>query len=193
MPYVPSCYPRNKATLFSAPLKALKTPSFSLGLLPPKGKSSRDSSDNARHTASYKSHVYYLLTPFALSFTARFLLYVLVFSFLVTHAYAQPTSSHSSFDVCALNANRLVSPAKLACVGPLLASLLPRFFALSEMKTTSSVAPNLPVNRGKYELFEEKGIQCASSQRGKWGVILGIHRDVQIITRVPLAQESLKG
>ncbi|KAF8230895.1 hypothetical protein L208DRAFT_1279621, partial [Tricholoma matsutake] len=45
-----------------------------------------------------------------------------------------------------------------------------------------------------YEIFEEKAVPCAApSHLAKWEIILGVQKDLQIVARVPLNQESLKG
>ena len=105
---------------------------------------------------------------------------------------AMPTFAQSELTVCALNANGLMSPVKLAIISPLLMKLAPLFFALSETKTRTNAASNLQVSN--YEVFEEKAVPCASpSTLAKWGIILGVRKDVQIVARVPLNLEPLKG
>ncbi|KAF8219357.1 hypothetical protein L208DRAFT_1067152, partial [Tricholoma matsutake] len=103
-----------------------------------------------------------------------------------------PTFAQSELMVCALNANGLMSPVKLAIIGPLLMKLAPHFFALSETKTQTNAASNLQISN--YEVFEEKAVPCASpSTLAKWGIILGVQKDIQIVARVPLKLEPLKG
>ena len=85
-----------------------------------------------------------------------------------------------------------MSPVKLAFIGPLLMKLTPHFFALSETKTRMNAASNLPIHN--YEIFEEKAVPCAApSHLSKWGNILGVHKDLQIVAHVPLSHEPLKG
>ncbi|KAF8239704.1 hypothetical protein L208DRAFT_1236603 [Tricholoma matsutake] len=105
---------------------------------------------------------------------------------------AMPTFAQSELMVCALNANGLMSPVKLAIIGPLLMKLAPHFFALSETKTRTNAASNLQISN--YEVFEEKAVPCAlPSTLAKWGIILGVWKDIQIVARVPLKLEPLKG
>ncbi|KAF8239199.1 hypothetical protein L208DRAFT_1238588, partial [Tricholoma matsutake] len=79
----------------------------------------------------------------------------------------------SELSVCALNANGLMNPVKLAFISPLLIKLAPHFFALSETKTQTNAAFNLQISG--YEIFEEKAVPCtAPSHLAKWGVILGV-------------------
>ncbi|KAF8225752.1 hypothetical protein L208DRAFT_1305019 [Tricholoma matsutake] len=105
---------------------------------------------------------------------------------------AMPTFAQSELMVCALNANGLMSSVKLAFIGLLLMMLAPHFFALSETKTQTNAASNLQISN--YEVFEEKAVPCASpSTLAKWGIILGVWKDIQIVARVPLNLKPLKG
>ncbi|KAF8228659.1 hypothetical protein L208DRAFT_1290257 [Tricholoma matsutake] len=91
-----------------------------------------------------------------------------------------------------LNTNGLMSPVKLAFIGPLLMKLSPHVFALSETKTQTNAATNLPSHN--YEIFEEKAVPCAApSHLAKWGIILGVCNDLQIVARVPLNHKPLMG
>ena len=83
----------------------------------------------------------------------------LVLLLCVNTTMAMPTFVQSELMVCALNANGLMSPVKLAIISPLLMKLAPLFFALSETKTWTNTASNLQVSN--YEVFEEKAVPCA--------------------------------
>ncbi|KAF8236833.1 hypothetical protein L208DRAFT_1250334 [Tricholoma matsutake] len=105
---------------------------------------------------------------------------------------AMPTFTQSELTVCALNANGLMSPVKLVFIGLLLMKLAPHFFALSETKTWTNAASNLQISN--YEVFEEKAVPCTlPSTLAKWGIILGVWKDIQIVAHVPLKLEPLKG
>ncbi|KAF8223681.1 hypothetical protein L208DRAFT_1315649 [Tricholoma matsutake] len=105
---------------------------------------------------------------------------------------AMPTFVQSELLVCALNANGLMSLVKLVFIGPLLMKLAPHFFALSEMKTQTNTASNLPISN--YEVFEEKAVPCtAPSPLAKWRIILGVQKDLQIAAHIPLDHKPLKG
>ncbi|KAG6898706.1 hypothetical protein C0993_004964 [Termitomyces sp. T159_Od127] len=125
-----------------------------------------------------------------ITFILRVLIYILLFSLLVTSAHAHP-ASQSHISLCAFNVNSLVSPVKLALIGPMIAKLSPHIFTLLETKTRSNVGHKLPIN--DYEILEENGVSCASSQRGKWGLVLGIRKDIQIVSRIPISHPSLDG
>ncbi|KAF8223634.1 hypothetical protein L208DRAFT_1315739 [Tricholoma matsutake] len=122
----------------------------------------------------------------------HYLLFFLLLSLLINSTVAMPTYAQSELSVCALNTNGLMSPVKLAFVGPLLMKIAPHFFALSETKTWTKAASNLPISN--YEVFEEKAVPCtAPSHLAKWGIILGVQKDLQIVACVPLNHEPLKG
>ncbi|KAF8237619.1 hypothetical protein L208DRAFT_1246295, partial [Tricholoma matsutake] len=111
---------------------------------------------------------------------------------LVNTTVALPTHAQSELSVCALNTNGLMSPVKLAFIGPLLMKLSPHVFALSETKTQTNAAANLLIHN--YEIFEEKAVPCtAPSHLAKWGIILGVCKDLQIVARVPLNHKPLMG
>jgi len=94
--------------------------------------------------------------------------------------------------VCELNTNGLMSPVKLAFIGPLLMKLSPHIFALSGTKTQTNAAANLLIHN--YEIFEKKAVPCAAPLLlAKWEIILGVHKDLQIVAHVPLNHKSLIG
>jgi hypothetical protein len=116
----------------------------------------------------------------------------LVLLLFVNTTMAMPTFAQSELSVCALNANGLMSPVMLAIISPLLMKLAPHFFALSETKTRTNAASNPQISN--YEVFEKKAIPCAApSCLAKWGIILDVQKDLQIVARVPLNHELLKG
>jgi len=125
-------------------------------------------------------------------FRIRVLITLLVLLLFVNTTMAMPTFAQSELTVCALNANGLMSPVKLALIGPLLMKLAPHFFALSETKTRTNAVSNLQISN--YEVFEEKAVPCAApSTLAKWGIILGVRKDIQIVARIPLNLEPLEG
>ncbi|KAH0586175.1 hypothetical protein H2248_007437 [Termitomyces sp. 'cryptogamus'] len=130
----------------------------------------------------------------SLAFTPSFLsctiLFILMFSLLFSCAMAQPVFAQSQISVCALNANGLMNPVKLAYVGQMIAKLAPLFFAISETKTRSNAGTKLPISN--YEIFEENGVPC-SMHRGKWGIVLGVRKDVQIVSQIQLLHPTFRG
>ncbi|KAF8226584.1 hypothetical protein L208DRAFT_1301176 [Tricholoma matsutake] len=109
----------------------------------------------------------------------------------VNATVVMPTFAQSELSVCALNANGLMSPVKLAFIAPLLMKLAPHFFALSETKTQMNAASNLHISN--YEVFEEKAVPCVASHLVKWGIILGVQKDLQIVAHVPLNHAPIIG
>lgn len=93
-------------------------------------------------------------------FQIRVLITLLVLLLFVNTTMAMPTFAQSELTVCALNANGLMSPVKLALIGPLLMKLAPHFFALSKTKTHINAVSNLQISN--YEVFEEKAVLCAA-------------------------------
>jgi hypothetical protein len=91
--------------------------------------------------------------PYPLSCTLNFhcqirvLITFLILLLFVNTTMAMPTFAQSELMVCALNTNGLMSPVKLALIGPLLMKLAPHFFALSETKTWTNAVSNLQISK----------------------------------------------
>jgi hypothetical protein len=58
------------------------------------------------------------------------------------------------------------------------------------MKTYDKVGKNLPTH--DYNFFEETGVKMDNHHLYKWGVIVGIRKDIQVAQRVNVPS-SLKG
>ncbi|KAF8220406.1 hypothetical protein L208DRAFT_1333916, partial [Tricholoma matsutake] len=100
--------------------------------------------------------------------------------------------AQSKLSVCTLNANGVMSPVKLAIISPLIMKLAPHFFVLAEMKTQTNTVSNLQISN--YEVFEAKAVPCtAPSCLAKWGIILDVQKDLQIVAHVALNHKPLKG
>ncbi|KAF8227565.1 hypothetical protein L208DRAFT_1296155 [Tricholoma matsutake] len=128
------------------------------------------------------------VSPLSIEF--HYLLLFLVLLLLVNTTVALPTLVQSELSICVLNTNGLMSPVKLALIGPLLMKLSPHIFTLLETKTQTNAAANLLIHN--YEIFEEKAVPCAApSHLAKWGIILVVHKDLQIVTHVPLNHKPL--
>ncbi|KAJ7816163.1 hypothetical protein B0H14DRAFT_3744213 [Mycena olivaceomarginata] len=67
----------------------------------------------------------------------------------------------------------------------------PHAFVLSESKTNSKTGPNLP--NGDYNIFEEPGVQSDNFHTYKWGVAVGIRKNIQSAQRVAITTASLRG
>ncbi|KAF5380096.1 hypothetical protein D9615_006221 [Tricholomella constricta] len=125
------------------------------------------------------------------TFLCRVLILLLLFSFAVNVTMAMPVPAQTSVSMLALNANGLVSPVKLTNIGALIMKVLPHIFVISETKTRSNAGSQLQVSN--YEIFDENGVQCAASNRGKWGIVLGVRKDIQVVSRIPIIYDALRG
>lgn len=100
--------------------------------------------------------------------------------------------STSHCTVYALNANGMVNPVKIAQFNSVIKTRNPHAFVITEPKTNSKLSNDLPHN--EYEIFEEPGQKADNHHIFKWGVIVGLRKeDVQIMQRVQISQNSLKG
>ena len=109
----------------------------------------------------------------------------------VAEAVTPSPSASSTLSVYALNTNGLVNPVKLQNVNSAIRSWSPHVFVIGETKTKSKLSTSLPSD--DYHIFEEPGQQGESHHPVKWGIIIGVHRDIQVAQRVEVLQSSLKG
>ena len=106
----------------------------------------------------------------------------------VTHALPPPTSTLSIY---ALNANGLVQPVKQNSINTVITARNPQAFVVGETKTKSKLSNSLPYT--EYDIYEESGEQDESHHPVKWGIIVGIRKDIQIAQRLDIVHRSLKG
>ncbi|TFY51956.1 hypothetical protein EVJ58_g10282 [Rhodofomes roseus] len=66
---------------------------------------------------------------------------------------------------------------KVQSISTLITTRQPHVFTVQETKSTQPVAPRLKL-RG-YRLYESPGVKLTSGKGGKWGVIVGVRRDLQ--------------
>lgn len=105
---------------------------------------------------------------------------------------ATPPASTSTLSIYALNANGLVKPVKLNHVNAVIKARSPQAFVIGETKTKSKLTKSLPCS--DYEIYEEEGLPAENHHIFKWGLVLGIRKNsVQIVQRLQIAQQSLKG
>jgi hypothetical protein len=67
----------------------------------------------------------------------------------------------------------------------------PQAFVISETKTNSKLSKSLPST--DYEIYEEEGICAENHHIFKWGIAVGIRKDLQVTQRLQITQQSLKG
>ena len=106
-------------------------------------------------------------------------------------AYTQTTTATTSFTMYAFNGNGMIGTVKLQQFSDAVRSRQPHAFVISETKTNSKLRNSLP--HLEYEIFEEAAEPSNNFHTFKWGMILGIRKDVQILQRVTTTQLSLKG
>ncbi len=106
----------------------------------------------------------------------------------VAEAMSPPTST---FSIYALNANGLVQPIKLNHINEAINARKPHVFVIGETKTQSKLSKSLPYL--DYDIYEEPGERCDGHHIFKWGIVMGIRKDVQVVQRMILKQESFKG
>ncbi|KAJ7220470.1 hypothetical protein GGX14DRAFT_388904 [Mycena pura] len=121
--------------------------------------------------------------------TALYLVLIIVCSSLIQVANA--TTPRSVFTMFSLNANGLVHTNKMAHINTAINARKPHAFILNESKTNSKIAKNLPGS--DYEILEEAGVKMTNHHLYKWGVVLGVRKDVQLIQRLTDLDAALKG
>ena len=84
----------------------------------------------------------------------------------------------STLSIFALNANGMVHPRKIAHINNAINTRWPHLFVISEMKTNSRMGNKLPIS--DYNIFEETGVKTDNHHLYKWGVMVGIRKDLQI-------------
>ena len=110
--------------------------------------------------------------------------FLLAFSLLVWFlSLIQPTSAMSfwasTLSVYALNANGLVHPGKIAHINSVIKVRRPHLFVISKTKTNSKMGGKLL--RDDYNIFEETGVKTKNHHLYKWGIMVGVHKDLQIL------------
>ena len=133
--------------------------------------------------------------PFCRSNTANesnpkfFLIIVLLLmtlSMLQTAQAVMPPPSTATLSIYALNANGLVQPVKMNHINKVIKASRPHVFVLGETKTKSKLSKSLPYT--DYDIYEEPG-ECAENHHiFKWGIVVGIWKDLQVVQRLEIKQ-----
>jgi hypothetical protein len=147
-------------------------------------KCHRDSRPLCRFTRTYKC------SP---DFNILLLLgmFVLAVSMSCTVSAYVPPSATSSFTIYGLNANGMVQPVKVSHFNTVIGARRPHIFVVNETKTKSKLGGSLPFS--DYDIYEEPG-ECAEGHHiFKWGVIVGVRKDIQVAQRLEITQRALKG
>ncbi|KAJ7368522.1 hypothetical protein DFH08DRAFT_947426 [Mycena albidolilacea] len=128
-------------------------------------------------------HAMYSRCPNMLFFLAAFTILASVLQVVATISVP--------FSIYALNSNSLMDSVKLHHINIAINAHNPHAFVLSESKTNSKTGPNLP--NSDYNIFEEPGVQSDNFHTYKWGVAVGIRKNLQIAQRVTINTTSLHG
>jgi hypothetical protein len=99
--------------------------------------------------------------------------------------------ANSGFSIYALNMNGLGGPGKISHVNSVISQRAPHAFVITETKTNEKLSSKLPSL--KYNIFEEEAVPQSHGKGHKWGVAVGVRKDIQISQRVPITKSSLKG
>src|SRR6202453_4353367 len=125
-----------------------------------------------------------------LSSNLSFLCFMICLLSLIQTASAM--SFHAStLLVYALNANGLVHPGKIAHINSAIGARCPHLFVISETKTNSKMGGKLP--RDDYNIFEETGVKTNNHHLYKWGIVVGVRKDLQISQQIILSHPALTG
>ena len=151
--------------------------------------------DNLRDLGEYRrSHTFSCRSPRANLCPKSFLilaLLVITMSILQTAHAAFPMTSMSTFSIYALNANGLIQPVKLNHINNVINVRSPHAFVIGETKTKAELNNSLPCS--EYDIYEEAGERTENHHIFKWGIVMGICKDIQVAQRLEIKQKSLKG
>jgi len=106
-------------------------------------------------------------------------LIILLVSNQMLQLYVFPLHVSNALSIYALNANSLVHTGKLRHVCTAISQWQPHVFILSETKTSGQVGSKLQLDN-KYMVYDEVGIKAENHYLYKWGVVVGMHKDIQL-------------
>lgn len=111
----------------------------------------------------------------------------------VVQAAGMPLSSTSTISIYALNANGLVQAVKVKHINNVINLRRPHAFVIGETKTKTKTKLSKSLPFLDYDIHEEAGESAENHHIFKWGIVMGIRKDLQIAQRVEIKQQSLKG
>ncbi|KAJ7138985.1 hypothetical protein C8R44DRAFT_867157 [Mycena epipterygia] len=91
----------------------------------------------------------------------------------------------------ALNTNGLVGTVKLHHINNAINGRSPHAFVLTESKTNTRTGPNLL--NGDYTIFKEPGLQADQHHLFKWGLAVGVRKNIQVAQRIQVTSAALRG
>ncbi|TFK35966.1 hypothetical protein BDQ12DRAFT_262093 [Crucibulum laeve] len=151
---------------------------------------------NFRRCASHNKLISWPLSFIRLLFTCKFIMIVTILGLWVSRimvAEAMPAhGGHTNcFTIYALNANGMVNPGKLAHINSVLTIRRPHIFVISETKTNVRIADKLPIH--EYNIYEEVGKPAENHHIFKWGIAVGVRKDIQVARRITISSQTLAG
>jgi hypothetical protein len=118
------------------------------------------------------------------------LLLLMTLSCLIRFSAAMPSNHVNGVSYYALNANGMVNQGKLSQISDAVRIRRPHILTISETKTSDKVGNKLQTD--EYNFFEETGIKMENHHLYKWGVVVGVRKDIQVAQRVQL-NKTLEG
>lgn len=152
---------------------------------PPNKASSRADLEERRHATCH-----FVPSPsFRIHSSSRRPCFRRLLFFFFGLCFLRCVSASHPFRVYAINANGLSDVMKQSAIVGGIISSKPHAWVINETKSTRSVASRVSIPG--YDVFESVGLPAAGSKHGKWGVIVGVRRDIQSL-RLDV-HETLKG
>lgn len=96
----------------------------------------------------------------------------------------------STLSIYVLNANGLVYPGKIAHINSAINTRCPHLFVISEIKTNLKMDGKLP--KDAYNIFEGTSIKTDNHHLYKWGIVVGVQKDLQIVQHIALSHSALR-
>lgn len=91
---------------------------------------------------------------------------------------ANPHSTTSNFILYSLNANGMMNPVKVNHFNSVIVSRKPHIFVVNKTKTCSKISNTLPIH--EYDIYKEPGEPADNHHIFKWGVVVGVRKDIQV-------------
>ena len=135
--------------------------------------------------------------PNRINFVALLLVALLGFASLsavcAMPAQASPLSPTTSLSIMALNANGLVKAEKIDLVARSVFARRPHVFVGGETKTNSRTKLSRSILGEHYNFYDEPGQPDSRRDHFKWGVVVGVRKDIQVSQRLEVKDLALAG
>jgi len=87
-----------------------------------------------------------------------------------------PHTATTNFILYSLNANGMTNPVKVNHFNTVIALRKPHVFVVNKTKTRSKISKTLPCH--DYDIYEEPSEPADNHHIFKWGVVVGVRKDV---------------